>query len=215
MFPVSDVIPSRTTPVVTIGLIVANALTFLYELQLDRRDIVDLTRSLGAVPADLEWPQLLSHLFLHGGWIHFGANMLFLWIFGANVEDSMGHAAYLCFYLSAGALSALAHTGLHPSSASPLIGASCAVAAVVGAYFVIFPKSQVLIAVFLIVWLDVVEVPAIFFLGAWLLLQVLSDLHTIGAQSANAAMTFAAQGVGFAFGLGVGGLVRWRGRKWD
>jgi membrane associated rhomboid family serine protease len=215
MFRISDVIPPRTTPVVTIGLIVANTLIFLYELHLDRHELFELARSVGMVPADLAWPNLVIALFVHDGWIHFGANMLYLWIFGENVEDSMGHVAYLIFYLGAGVLAGLAHAELDPTSTTPFVGASCAVAAVLGAYFVLFPKSQVLIGVGLTRYVDAVEVSAIVFLGAWLLIQVMSDLQSMGAQTADAAMTFGAQVVGFGTGLGVGGLLRWRGREWS
>ena len=214
MFPVSDVIPPRTTPIVTILLIVANALTFSYELIIGRDALFDLTRALGVVPAHIGWPQLLTSLFVHDGWIHFGANMLYLWIFGATVEDSMSSTSYAGFYLAAGALAALAYSALNPSSAAPLVGASCAVAAVLGAYFVLFPNSQVLVAVGIIRFVEVLEVPAVFFLGAWFLVQLLSDLFTLGAQAATATMTFSAQLAGFGLGLPVGLMLRRRGRRW-
>ena len=215
MFPVSDVIPSRTTPYVTIVLIAANAVAFLYELQLDRQQMYDLAHTWGVVPADRAWAKMFTSLFVHDGWIHFGGNMLYLWIFGDNVEDSMGHTAYLFFYLATGVLAALAHAAVHPSSTVPLIGASGAVAAVMGAYFVLYPRSQVLTAIFLVLYLDVIEVPAIFFLGIWLIMQLLSSFASMGAQAADAGVAFAAHVAGFAVGAGTGIAMRRRSRAWD
>jgi membrane associated rhomboid family serine protease len=215
VFPVSDVIPSKTRPYVTIGLIAVNTLAFVYELQLDRQQMYALAHDWGAVPADLRWATMPTSLFLHDGWIHFGGNMLYLWIFGDNVEDSLGHTAYLLFYLAAGGLATLAHVALHPTSAAPLIGASGAIAAVMGAYFVLYPRSQVLTAIFLVLYLDVIEVPAIFFLAMWLIMQLLSGFASFGAQAADAGVAIAAHLAGFAAGAATGVAVRRRNRTWD
>jgi membrane associated rhomboid family serine protease len=212
MFPVCDVIPPRTSPIVTISLLIVNTLTFVYQLLLDRHEVYDLARAFGVVPTDLLDLNLLTGAFFHQGWIHYAVNMMYLWIFGPNVEDSMGHAAFLCFYLAVGALAALAHTGLHASSAIPLIGASSAVAGVMGAYFVLFPKSQVLMIVVFIDRLDVIEAPAILFPGAWLLLQLASGIPSLGADAADAGVAVGAHLTGLAAGVAAGGLVRWRGR---
>jgi membrane associated rhomboid family serine protease len=214
MFPVRDVIPSRTTPFVTISLIAANILAFVYQLQLDRLQLYDLAHTRGVVPADLVWPSLVTSLFVHDGWLQFGTNMLYLWLFGENVEDATGHAGYLLFYLAAGSGAALAHAALHPSSSMPLIGASGAVAAVMGAYFVLYPKSQVLNVVFLIVYRDVIEVPAFLFLGLWLVLQLLTPLAPMGAQAADIGLSFDACIAGFALGAIVG-FVQRRRRRWN
>ena len=214
MFPVSDVIPSRTTPFVTIGLIAANALVFLYELQLQPQEMFDFARAFGFVPADPSASRLVSSVFVHDGWIHFGGNMLYLWIFGDNIEDALGHLAFLAFYLGAGALAALAHVALHPSSTAPLIGASGAVAAVMGAYFVLYPRSQVLTAIFLVLYMDIVEVPAIVFLGVWLVMQLLSGLASMGAGAAG-GVAFAAHVAGFIAGAVTGIVVKSRRRMWE
>ena len=108
MFPVSDVIPSRTTPWVTISLIVLNAAAFLYQLQLDRPGVQLLWQLFGVVPAAFSWTAVLTSLFLHAGWMHLLGNMLYLWIFGDNVEDTLGHGRFLLFYLACGAAAALA-----------------------------------------------------------------------------------------------------------
>src|SRR5688572_11935742 len=135
MFPVSDVIPSRRKPFVTIGLIAVNGLVFLFQLQLGRTETLAFVHDFGAVPAEFFWPRALTGAFIHDGWIQFGANMVCLWIFGDNVEDSMGHAAFGLFYLACALLAACAHAALNPSSMLALGGASGAVAAVMGAYF--------------------------------------------------------------------------------
>ena len=214
MFPVSDVIPPRTTPYVTFGLILANSLAFLYELQLDRHELSAFVRAWGLVPLDARWANLLTGLFLHDGWLHVGGNMLWLWIFGHNVEDSVGHGAFLLFYLAAGASAALAHAALDASSAAPLIGAGGAVAAVMGAYFVVFPRSQVLTAILLLVDFDVIEVPAVFYLGVWVLIQLAGGLWSIGTHSADGSTVLAAYGVAFLAGAAMGASIRRWKRFW-
>jgi membrane associated rhomboid family serine protease len=217
MFPVSDVIPSRTKPVVTVALIALSSLVFLYELQLDRGEMYGLARSFGVVPADVVWFHAFTSAFLHDGWIHFAGNMLYLWIFGDNVEDSLGHAGFAVFYLAAAAISGGAHALLNPSSLAPLIGASGAIAAIMGAYFVLYPRSQVLTAVFLILYLDVIEVPAVLFLGVWLVMQLAAGLASMGAGAADGGMAIGAHLTGFGVGLVTGLFLRQRQktREWS
>ena len=213
MFPVSDVIPSRTTPFVTIGLIALTALVFVYQLQLDRREMYDLAHQFGVVPAAFSVPALLTSVFIHDGWIHVGGNMLYLWIFGDNVEDALGRVWYLLFYLSTGAIAALAHAALHPGSFAPLIGASGAIAATMGAYFVLYPRSQILTAIFLVLYLDIVEVPAIIFLAVWFVMQLLSGLASMGAGAADGGVAFGAHVAGFLVGAATGGIIRQRRKR--
>jgi membrane associated rhomboid family serine protease len=213
MFPVSDVIPSRTRPFGTIGLIVVTALVFLYELQLDRGQLYELAHAFGVVPADFLWPRAVTSAFLHDGWIHFGGNMLYLWIFGDNVEDAIGHLPFVAFYLASATLAAAAYAALNPSSATPLIGASGAVAAIMGAYFVLYPRSQVLTAIFLVLYLDVIEVPAVIFLGVWLAIQLLAGLASMGAGTVNGGLAIAAHIAGFAVGVVAGLAVRGWGKR--
>lgn len=208
MFPVSDVIPSRTTPFVTIGLIALTALTFVVELLLDEHELQQFVEAFGLVPASFSWTAALTSQFLHAGWVHVIGNMLYLWIFGDNVEDRLGHARYLLFYLFCGAVAALGQTLTHPASTVPMIGASGAVAGVMGAYFVFYPHSRVLTAVFLVFFLDLVEIPAIYFLGVWLLMQLFNGVGSIGAETAAGAVAFWAHVVGFAAGAAFGSLQR-------
>lgn len=214
MFPVADVIPSRTTPYVTIGLIVFSTLTFLYELRLDYFELRRLVDAYGVVPADFSWPAVLTSSFLHVGWVHLLGNMVYLWIFGDNIEDRLGHGRYLLFYLFCGAAAALGHAAVNPVSDLPMIGASGAVAGVMGAYFVFYPQSRVLTAVVLVFYLDLIEIPAIFFLGIWFLLQLFSGVGSLGAGAAYGATAFWAHIVGFAAGALFGGAVRiWQARR--
>jgi membrane associated rhomboid family serine protease len=216
MFPVSDVIPSRTTPYITIGLVVVNALAFLYELQLDDEQLYLLARQLGVVPAEFRWVTAVTSMFLHDGWIHIGGNLLYLWIFGDNVEDALGHAGFAAFYLACGVLSALGQVAAHPASADPMIGASGAIAGVMGAYFVLYPRSRILTAIFLVVFLDIIEVPALFFLGVWFVMQLFSGVGSIGADAASGEYAFWAHVVGFVAGIGMGAFLRWRGHgRWQ
>jgi membrane associated rhomboid family serine protease len=208
MFPVSDVIPSRTTPVVTIALIALNAAAFLYELVLDEHELQTFVATYAVVPAVFSWPTVLTSMFLHAGWLHIVGNMLYLWIFGDNVEDRFGHARYLVFYLFCGAAAAVGQLAIDPLSMRPMIGASGAVAGVMGAYFVMYPYSRVLTAVFVVFFLDLIEIPAVFFLGIWFLMQLFSGVGSIGVDTAGAAIAFWAHVAGFAAGALIGAF--WR-----
>jgi membrane associated rhomboid family serine protease len=215
MFPISDVIPSRTTPFVTIGLIVVNTLAFLYELRLSDAELDRLVRTAGVVPASFSARDVLTSLFLHGGWVHFLGNMVYLWIFGDNVEDRFGHGRFLLFYLACGGAAALVQAQVNPSSTVPMIGASGAIAGVMGAYFVLFPHSRVLAAVFVIFIIDVVEIPAIFFLGVWFLMQLFSGVGSL-VEAAEGSIAFFAHIGGFFFGTLAGLFARFtaRGESW-
>ena len=211
MFPVSDVIPSRSTPVVTLGLIAANALLFIYELTLPDAALRDLFHTYGVIPGDFVWISTVTSAFLHAGWLHFLGNMLYLWIFGDNVEGRLGHSGFLAFYVGCGAISALAHAEIDRLSFMPMVGASGAIAGVMGAYFILYPQSRVLTAVFLFFYLELIEVPALIFLGIWFLMQFFSGLGSIGAEAASGGGAFGAHVAGFVAGAMIGAV--WRGRE--
>jgi membrane associated rhomboid family serine protease len=217
MFPVSDVIPSRTTPFVTVGLIVVNSLVFLYEVTLPGRQLDVFVAQYALIPAYFSWASVVTAMFLHAGWMHAIGNMLYLWIFGDNVEDRLGHVPFLLFYLACGAAAAIAQTVINPFSAVPMLGASGAIAGVMGAYFVLYPESRVLTAVFVLIFFDLVEIPAVFFLGIWFLMQLLSGVGSLGASNAAAGGTaFFAHIGGFILGGVVGLVLRLRGRpRWE
>jgi membrane associated rhomboid family serine protease len=200
MFPVSDVIPSRTTPYVTIAIITVNALVFLWEVQLSTPELQFYTQTFGVVPAYFSWPSVLTSMFLHSGWMHVLGNMLYLWIFGDNVEDRFGHGKYLAFYLFCGTVAALGQVAVGPDSVVPMVGASGAIAGVMGAYFVLYPRSRVLTAIFLLIFMDLIEIPAIFFLGIWFLMQLFSGVGSLGSSSLEGGVAFWAHIAGFATG---------------
>jgi membrane associated rhomboid family serine protease len=211
MFPISDVIPSRTRPIVTISLIALNTLAFLYQLQLEQGSLQRLVFEYGVIPARFSYADVVTSLFLHADFLHFIGNMVFLWIFGDNVEDRLGHPKYLMFYLGCGTIAAMAQVFADPMSFAPMIGASGAVAGVMGAYFLIYPQSRILTAVFLLLFLDIVEIPAIYFLGVWFLLQVLHGAMSSSAEGGSIA--FWAHAAGFVTGVLAGLYVRVRDRS--
>jgi membrane associated rhomboid family serine protease len=202
MIPLRDVIPSRTTPFVTIAIIAINAAAFLFEISLPDDQLETFFRLYGVVPAIFTWPTVLTSMFLHGGWLHFLGNMLYLWIFGDNVEDRLGHARFIAFYILCGAIAALAQVWTRPDSMIPTIGASGAIAGVMGAYFVLFPHSRVLTLIPLFVFWELLEVPAIFFLGIWFVMQLFSGFGSLAAAGDTGGIAFWAHVAGFVAGLG-------------
>ena len=200
MIPLRDVIPSRTTPYITVTIIVVNALVFVFELQLPLTDRGRFIEVYGIVPASVGSLSLLTSMFLHGGWLHFLGNMLYLWIFGDNVEDRVGHGRFIVFYLTCGLAATLAQVVSNPTSVVPMVGASGAIAGVMGAYFVLFPRSRVLTLLPLFIFWKLIEVPAILFLGFWFLLQLLSGVGSVGAGQDVSGIAFWAHIAGFATG---------------
>jgi membrane associated rhomboid family serine protease len=185
-------------------LIVVNALVFLYEMTLGDPTLEEFILYFGLVPAAFSWVTVLTSMFLHGGVLHFGGNMLFLWIFGDNVEDRMGHGRFVAFYLLCGAAAALAQTAMSPDSVVPMVGASGAVAGVMGAYFVLYPHSRIVTLVPLFVFFHVMEVPALVFLGLWFVLQFVSGVGSIAAATGGepaGGIAFWAHVAGFVAGV--------------
>lgn len=211
MIPLRDVIPSRTTPFVTVTLIVINAMAFWFELSLPAEAREVFLKNYGVVPALFTWQSVLTSMFLHGGWLHVIGNMWFLWIFGDNVEDRMGHGRFLVFYLLCGALAALAQVAASPGSPIPTIGASGAIAGVMGAYFVLYPRSRILTLVPIFIFIQVLEVPAVIFIGLWFFIQLVSGVGSIAATANGytGGVAFWAHVAGFVAGvLGVFGFRR-------
>jgi membrane associated rhomboid family serine protease len=203
MIPLRDVIPSRTTPYVTFGIIGVNALVFLYQLSLGELG-EQFVFYFGLIPALFSWFTVFTSMFLHGGLLHFGGNMLYLWIFGDNVEDRMGHGRFLAFYLLCGAAAAFAQTAMNPESRIPMVGASGAIAGVMGAYFVLYPRSRIVTLVPIFFFIQLIEVPAIFFLGIWFLMQFLSGVGSVATTTARetGGVAFWAHVAGFVTGVG-------------
>ncbi len=191
MFPLRDNIPARTWPVVNVALILVNSLVFLYEISLGP-ELQEFLMRFGMVPAKILY---LSHaepwnlvdrflpfftsMFLHGGWFHLIGNMWFLWIFGDNVEDRLGHSRYLVFYVLCGLIAGYVHYALNPTSGVPTAGASGAIAGVMGAYYMLYPRARVLTLIPLFFWFEIIEVPAYFFLGFWFIFQLLQGTFSL------------------------------------
>ena len=203
MIPLRDVIPSRTFPFFTIAFIVLNTLAFFFEKSLSSRSLEQLIHTYGLVPARFDVLTVFTSMFLHAGWGHFLGNMLFLWIFGDNVEDRLGHARFVAFYLLCGVAAVAAHVYMNPTSTIPTIGASGAIAGVLGAYFVLYPHSRVLALVPLFIVFEIVEVPAILFLGLWFLMQFFYvGITAARASTEGGGVALWAHIAGFLAGMG-------------
>jgi membrane associated rhomboid family serine protease len=219
MFPLRDAVRSRTRPYVTWGLILFSLAAFVASALLQPRLFESLVLEYGLVPARLSlaepasWLTLVTSIFLHGGWFHVISNLWTLFIFGDNVEDRMGHLRFLAFYLISGIVAGLAHAALAPTSTVPTIGASGAIAGVLGAYFMLFPSARVLTLVPLIFLPWLVEIPAFVYLGFWFLSQLSSVLLNLGAAGDFGGIAWWAHIGGFAFGGLVGLLIVPRPRR--
>jgi membrane associated rhomboid family serine protease len=210
MIPLRDDVPTRTTPFITVALIAACMLIYLWEFSLGERAFHGVMYSLGVTPATLlgdqrlpreyywvpAWATLFSSMFLHGGLLHLAGNMLYLWIFGNNVEDAMGHTRFVVFYLLAGIAAALAQALPNPDSTIPMVGASGAISGVLGAYLLLHPRAHVLVLIPLGLFTQLVHLPAMLVLGLWFAIQLVSS-----------AMADPNAGGGVAFGAHIGGFI--------
>lgn len=216
MIPLKDDIPSATFPFVTVSIIAINVLIFVYQTTLGIQGAEAFVYMTAAIPYDithfLHAPArsvvpppftIFTAMFVHGGLFHIAGNMLFLWIFGDNVEDTLGHFRFIIFYLLTGTAASLAHVIMEPASTVPMIGASGAIAGVLGAYFILFPRANIKTLVFLFFFVSVVRIPAVVFLGFWLVIQLLSS----GATSAGGIAWYAHIG-GFIAGAATVLLLR-------
>jgi len=232
VIPLRDDVPSKTVPFVTYALIAINAVLFVIELGLGE----DLTRffyATAVVPVLYTGPdrildplevvttslspdlglRVVLSMFLHGGWLHFIGNMLYLWIFGDNVEDRMGHGRYVVFYLLTGWAAAYAHIWADPASRLPSIGASGAIAGVLGAYITLYPTARVIMLLPLGLFTQLVQVPAVFFLGIWFLQQFFSGFLSLAAPSAGGGVAWWAHIGGFVAGFVFVSLFAQRSRR--
>jgi membrane associated rhomboid family serine protease len=217
MIPLHDDNPTKLTPVVTISFIATCVLVFFYQASLPANSGEIFVFQYGAIPAlvfgqadlpemDVAIPPyttLLTSMFLHGGWMHLIGNMLYLWIFGNNIEDVMGHAKYVAFYLLCGILAALGHAFTDPSSTIPMVGASGAISGVLGAYVLLFPRARVLV---LMPGFGATRVAAGFVLGMWFVMQLFSGGMSIGREGGGVA--FFAHIAGFVAGMALIGLFK-------
>ena len=212
MIPLKDNIPTLHRPIVTVTLIAVNIAVYLYQFALGPHAEAFIW-TFGAVPWEIvhqseltpahQTPIILTiftSMFLHGGLFHLGSNMLFLWIFGNNVEDKLGPVHFLVFYLVSGVVAVLTFVITSPNAQVPLVGASGAVAGLLGVYIVAYPRARVLTLIWIFFFVRLVWLPAVFFLGVWFILQLFYGLPTLAVESSSGVAYFAHIG-GFVFGL--------------
>jgi membrane associated rhomboid family serine protease len=206
VIPLRDNVPTRTAPIITISLILVNIMVFVWSLTLSEEVERLLVFKYALVPRELlvsvtSRPDLLAYngltiftsMFLHGGFLHVAGNMLYLWIFGNNVEDAIGHGRFLVFYFLAGLVAALVQFSVDPASALPMVGASGAVSGVLGAYLLLFPRAKVKTLIFIFIFITTVDIPAMVLLTVWFLIQILF--------SQGQGVAWFAHIGGFVFGL--------------
>lgn len=209
MFPLRDTQPSYSKPIVTVALIVINILVFLFEFSLDPYSKNAFIGTFGLVPDRFHFANVLTSMFLHGGWMHVLGNMWFLWIFGDNIEDILGHGKYLLFYLLCGVGAAMTQVYFSPGSRVPMVGASGAIAGVMGAYMMKFPYSRINTLIFLAFFITTVEVPAWVMLIYWFFIQLISGVGSVGySQVSQGGTAFLAHVGGFVAGIGLIYLMR-------
>ena len=213
MIPIRDRNPSGTFPYVTIGIIIVNIIIFLYELSLGS-ELGRLFMKFGVVPLKVSYYSqasdltfintffpFISSMFLHGGFVHLIGNMWFLWIFGDNIEDKLGHFKFIAFYFLCGIIASSVHVFFNSQSNVPCVGASGAIAGVLGAYMVTFPRARVVTIVPLFVFIQVMELPAIVVLGFWFVIQFFNGAASITASTSGAGVAWWAHIGGFAAGV--------------
>ncbi len=213
MIPIRDRNPSGTFPYVTIGIIIINVLIFLYELSLGS-GLGEFIMKFGVVPLKVSYYSqvsdltfintffpFISSIFLHGGFIHLIGNMWFLWIFGDNIEDKLGHFKFIAFYFLCGIIASSVHVFFNSQSSVPCVGASGAIAGVLGAYMITFPRARVVTIVPLFVFIQVMELPAMVVLGFWFVIQFFNGAASITASTSGAGVAWWAHIGGFAAGV--------------
>ncbi len=226
MIPIRDTLPRRNFPIATLILIVINALVFFVELSLPPPALEQCFRLFGIVPArfthpqwalwsgfpiDTYWPFLTS-MFLHGGWLHIIGNMWALWIFGDNVEDRMGPLRFVIFYLLCGLIAGVVHVLTNPDSTIPTVGASGAIAGVMGSYFYLFPFARIVVLIPIFFFPFFFEVPAVIYLGFWALSQVFSGALSLASSEQVGGVAWWAHAGGFIAGLALQFVFIRRGR---
>ncbi|MFP4426940.1 MAG: rhomboid family intramembrane serine protease [Spirochaetaceae bacterium] len=206
MIPIKDYLKSKSFPVINTGLIVINAIVFFYQLSLPGRAAPEFIMQYGFIAGRFlespltQWTTVFTSMFLHGGILHFGGNMLFLFVFGDNVEDALGHLRYLFYYLIAGAVAVVAQIVTVPDMTTPLVGASGAISAILGSYIVLYPMAKVLALIPIGFFLMNARVPAYIFLGIWAILQFFSGALAISGGVAS-SVAYSAHIGGFIYGV--------------
>jgi len=214
MFPIGDTEVRGSGPgIVTIVFIVVNVLVFLFEITLSEPTLESFFQQFAVVPVEIlqgdQLYSLLTSMFLHGGWLHLIGNMLFLWVFGDNVEAVVGHVMYIVFYVAGGLIASAAHILFNPQSSVPSLGASGAIAAILGAYILMFPKSRVRVLIMTGLGFGVTRVTALLFIGIWAVTQFFNGVASLGAPTAQTSgVAVWAHIGGFVFGVVIGFFLR-------
>lgn len=212
MIPLYDTLRARRFPAITVFLVILNALVFYYELRLGKAGLEDFIRTWGLIPSNLlrnletAWPTIFSSMFIHGGWFHLLSNMWVLLIFGDNIEDRLGRLRYLFFYGLGGLAAALMQVYILRNSETPMVGASGAIAAVLGAYLVLYPRARIASLVPILFIFTIVEIPAVIFLLFWFVSQLFPGWLALGGGTGSGIAWWAHIG-GFVFGMAGGPLL--------
>jgi len=202
MIPLRSSEPHYTRPTVTLWVIAANIVVFLYEKSMSDYALERFIFAHGIVPDRLHYSSILTSMFIHGGFLHIAGNMWFLWIFGRGVEDLLGHAKYLFLYFAGGFAAALLYILLNSNSTVPTVGASGAIAGVMGAYLIKFPRARIVTLVFIIIFVTTIDIPAAFLLLYWFAIQFFSGVGTVGSEAAsNGGVAWFAHVGGFIAGM--------------
>ncbi len=202
MIPLRDTQPSYSPPIVTVILISLNILVFLFQISLDPFERNYFIATYGIIPDRLNYISVFTSMFLHGGWLHLIGNMWFLWIYGDNVEDVLGHGKFALFYVLCGLAAAIVHILVNSDSRVPTIGASGAIAGVMGAYLLKFPHSKIVTLIPIFIFFTTVEVPAVFMLLYWFVIQIFSGVGSVGYSNvARGGVAWFAHIGGFLAGM--------------
>jgi membrane associated rhomboid family serine protease len=201
MIPLRDTQPSYSTPFVTMAIIAVNIMVFFHQISLNTYEMNEFISRYAIIPDRFQYVDLLTSMFMHGGWMHLVGNMWFLWIYGDNIEDILGHAQYFVFYVLSGAAAGLIHVMLEPNSLVPTLGASGAIAGVMGAYMVKFPHSRILTLVPIIIFFTTMEIPAFIMLLYWFALQIFSGVGSLSSYATKGGTAWFAHIGGFVAGV--------------
>src|SRR3984885_1474484 len=202
MIPLRSSEPHYTRPTATLAIIAVNVAVFLFELTMPSYALNRFILLHGIVPDRLHYSSILTSMFIHGGFLHIAGNMWFLWVFGRGVEDLLGHARYLCLYFACGLAAAFLYILLNSNSTVPTVGASGAIAGVMGAYLIKFPRAHIVTLVFIIIFITTVDIPAAFLLLYWFAIQFFSGVGTVGDSAAsNGGVAWFAHVGGFLAGM--------------
>jgi membrane associated rhomboid family serine protease len=228
MFPIKSAVPSRYLPVATWGLVVANCTIFLFEISLSQHELGLLVSQFALIPAHYsqgaayggepltltDYLPFATCMFLHGGWLHLILNMWTLWLFGPPIEDRLGHARYLVFYFACGVVASVTHVVVNPASTAPVLGASGAIAGVLGCYTRLFPFARLVVLIPILFFPLFFEVPAVVFTGLWFLMQMIQGTGALLMPSAGGEVAWWAHVGGFVAGLALAPVIRQSARRY-